>query len=115
MTAAAITWGWLQRRPGPAGVAGVTALLIPGTIAYLAVVNAVSGFLDPALPSSALPAPMVWVITVTALVALAALTAARTAPGAGRLQRVLYARALSAGHLGTSRTTSTALLTGVRS
>ena len=115
VTAAAITWGWLQRRPGLSGLASVAALLIPGTVAYLAVVNAVGRFLDPALPASALPTPMVWVITATALVALGALAAARTAPGAERLQRVLYASALSAGHLGTSRTTSTALLTGVRS
>lgn len=115
VTAAAITWGWLQRRPGPAGVAGVAALLIPGTIAYLAVVNAISGYLDPALPPSALPAPMVWIVTATALVALGALAVARRAPGAERLQRVLYARALSAGHLGSSRTISPALLTGARS
>ena len=73
VTGAAITWGWLQRRPGIAGVLSVAALLIPGTIAYLAVINAVSGFLAPALPPSALPTPAVWVITVTALVALAAL------------------------------------------
>ncbi|MGI9163663.1 MAG: proton-conducting transporter membrane subunit [Mycobacterium sp.] len=115
VTAAAITWGWLQRRPDPAGVAGVAAVLIPGTIAYLAVVNAISGYLDPALPPSALPAPVVWIVTLTALAALAALAAARRIPGTERLQRVLYARALSAGHLGTSRTISPALLTGVRS
>ena len=115
VTGAAITWGWLQRRPGIAGVLSVAALLIPGTIAYLAVINAVSGFLAPALPPSALPTPAVWVITVTALVALAALAAARTAPGAERFQRLLYAHALSAGHLATSRTSSPALLTGVRS
>ena len=98
-TAVALTWGWLQRHPGPAGALTVAAALIPAGIAYLTVINAVTGYLAPALPPSALPAPLVWTVTVAALLALAALAAARTAPGAERLRRALYTHALGAGHL----------------
>lgn len=45
VTAAAFTWGWLQRHPGPAGALTVAAVLIPATVAYLAVINAVTAYL----------------------------------------------------------------------
>ena len=99
VTAVAVTWGWLQRNPGPAGALTVAAVLLPAAVAYLTVVNAVTSYLDPSLPPSALPAPVVWAITVAALVVLAGLAAARTAPGTERLRRALYSHALSAGHL----------------
>ena len=99
VTAVAVTWGWLQRHPGPAGAITVATVLIPAAIAYLTVIHAVTGYLAPSLPPSALPAPVVWAVTVTALAVLAAVAAARTAPGAERLRRALYSHALSAGHL----------------
>ena len=99
VTAVAVAWGWLQRHPGPSGAITVGAVLIPAAVAYLTVVNAVTGYLAPSLPPSELPAPVVWAVTVAALAALAGLAAARTAPGAERIQRALYSQALSAGHL----------------
>jgi NADH:ubiquinone oxidoreductase subunit 5 (subunit L)/multisubunit Na+/H+ antiporter MnhA subunit len=99
VTAVAVTWGWLQRQSGPAGAITVAAVLIPAAIAYLTVINAVTGYLAPSLPASALPAPVVWAVTVAALAALAGLAAARTAPATERLRRALYSHALSAGHL----------------
>ena len=99
VTAVAVTWGWLQRHPGPAGALTVAAVLTPAAIAYLTVINAVTGYLAPSLPPSTLPAQLVWAITIAALAALAALAAARTAPGAEHLRRALYSHALSAGHL----------------
>lgn len=115
VTAAAVTWGWLQRRPGVAGALTGAAFLVPATVAYLVVVNAVSGFLDPALPAAALPAPAVWVITVAALIALGAVAAAYRIPGTDRLRRAIYAHALNAGHFRVAVSPSSALLTGVRS
>ncbi len=99
VTAVAVTWGWLQRHPGPVGTLTAAAVLIPAAAAYLTVINAVSGYLAPALPPSALPAPAVWGVTLGALSALAALAAARRARAARRIRLVLYAHALSAGHL----------------
>lgn len=99
VTAVAVTWGWTQRHPGPSGAITVAAVLIPAAVAYLTVINAVTSYLAPSLPPSALPAPVVWAATVAALTALAGLAAARTAPGTDRLRRALYSHALSAGHL----------------
>ena len=115
VTAAAVIWGWLQRRPGLTGALTGAAFLIPATVAYLAVVNAVSSFLDPALPAVALPTPAVWAITVAALLTLAVVAALRSMRETDRLRRALYAHALNAGHLRVAVSPSSALLTGVRS
>lgn len=114
VTGAALTWGWLRRRPGPAGVLLGAAALVPAAIGYVAVIGAVSGFLAPALPAAGLPAAAVWIVTVAAALALGGLAITRRAPGAERLRRVLYTRALTAGHI-PARHSSPVLLTGVRS
>ena len=86
-TGAAVMWGWLRRRPGPAAAS------------YVGIIGALSGFLAPSLPPAGLSAASVWLLTATALTALGALAAVRRSRGAVRLQRALYAGALSAGHI----------------
>jgi NADH:ubiquinone oxidoreductase subunit 5 (subunit L)/multisubunit Na+/H+ antiporter MnhA subunit len=98
-TGAAVTWGWLQRRPGPAGVLTAAAFLIPAAVAYVAVITAVSGFLTPALPPSTLPVGAVWAITAAAALGLGALVLVRRAPRAERFRNALYTSALAAGHV----------------
>ena len=107
-TGAAAAWGWLRRRPGLTGMAAGAAALVPAAIGYVAIINAVSGFLTPALPAAELPAAWVWAIAAAAVAVLGALAAIRWTPGARRLQYALYAGALSAGHI-------PARLTGARS
>lgn len=114
VTAATVTWGWLKRRPGVVGALSGAAVLVPAAVAYVALVNALSGFLNPALPPSTLPVTAVWLIAGAALAGLGVLAAARSAPRAGRLQRLLYTNALAAGHLPAPADTS-AQLTGARS
>ena len=114
VTGVAVTWGWLQRRPGPGGALVGAAVLVPAAVAYLAIINALSGFLAPALPDSGLTTAAVWAVTAAAALVLGALAVTRWAPGAERLRRALYTSALSAGHL-PSRHVSPVLLTGVRS
>ena len=103
---AASTWGWLHRRPGTAGVLTAAAFLLPVALGYVGLVSTLSGFLSADLPVAALPASMTWLIIVSAVVALGALAALRWAPGTGlpgRLQRTLYTRALSTGHVAALR------------
>jgi NADH:ubiquinone oxidoreductase subunit 5 (subunit L)/multisubunit Na+/H+ antiporter MnhA subunit len=99
VTGAAVTWGWLQRRPGPAGALTAAAFLIPAAIAYVAVITAVSDFLTPALPTSTLPIAAVWALTAAAALGLGALALIRRARGAERLRNALYTSALTAGHV----------------
>lgn len=113
VTGAALTWGWLRRRPGLGAVVRAAAFLVPAAIAYVAVITAVGGYLEPAMPAGGLPAAAVWIATTVGLLVLAALAAIRLAPGAEELRRTVYASALTAGHIPTP--TSTALLTGDRS
>lgn len=115
VTGAAATWGWLTRRPGVGGVLGAATFLIPAAMAYAWLIATVGGFLAPALPAATLPAAATWAITGAALTVLAGLAALRWAPGGSRLQRTLYTRALSAGHIApTSPTRPGTELTGAR-
>ncbi len=98
VTGSAAMWGWLQRRPGLAGALSGAAFLIPAAVAYVAIINALSGFLSPALPPSTLGLPAVWIVTAVVLITLGALGLTRWAPAADRLHRILYVNALGAGH-----------------
>ncbi|WP_163803976.1 proton-conducting transporter transmembrane domain-containing protein [Mycolicibacterium anyangense] len=116
VTGTAATWGWLARRPGSGGVFGAAAFLLPAATAYVGLVATVGGFLAPALPTAILPAAATWLITGAALTVLVGLGAVRWAPGGNRLQRTLYTRALSAGHIAPpSPTRPATALTGARS
>ncbi|WP_313675729.1 proton-conducting transporter membrane subunit [Mycolicibacterium sp.] len=99
VTGAAVTWGWLQRRPGQVGALTAAAFLVPAAVAYVAVITAVGGFLAPALPPSTLPVSAVWAITAAAALGLGALALVRRAPRAERLRNALYTSALAAGHV----------------
>jgi len=114
VTGAAVTWGWLQRSPGAAGVLVGAAVLTPAAVAYVAIITALGDFLAPALPPSGLQTGTVWAITGVAAVALGALAMTRWASGADRIRRALYTSALSAGHV-SARKSSPVQLTGVRS
>ncbi len=121
ITGSAVTWGWLKRGPGFGGVLMGAGFLTVAAVAYVAIINAVNGFLDPDLPPSGLTASAVWTITAAAVVLLGALAAIRWAPGADRLRIALYSSALSSGHVpdrnlgpASARPTSTQL-TGARS
>jgi NAD(P)H-quinone oxidoreductase subunit 5 len=113
VTGAALTWGWLQRRPGVRGVLVGAALLVPAAVAYVAVINGLSGFLAPALPPTTLPVAAVWLITAAAALALGALSLARRSPAAESVRRTVYTNALTAGHI-PGRQSSPVLLTGAR-
>ncbi len=113
VTGAAATWGWLGRRPGPGGLTAAAAFLIPAAIAYVAVINTVSGFLAPALPAETLPVAAVWAITAAAALALGALALTRWASAAEPLRRAIYANALAAGHI-PAHHSSPVLPTGAR-
>ncbi|WP_328357730.1 proton-conducting transporter membrane subunit [Mycobacterium sp. NBC_00419] len=115
VTGAAVTWGWLKRRPGTTGVLAAGAFLAPASIAYVWLITTVSGFLAPALPAAVLPAGATWLITGAALTLLAGLAVLRAAPRSDRLQRILYVRALSAGHIAAPTPTRSIRLTGARS
>lgn len=119
VTAAAVTWGWLKRRPGIPGAVLGAAFLVPAAIGYVGIVNGLTGYLDPALPPSTLPVAVVWLIAGAALAGLGVLAAVRSAPGAERLQRLLYTNALAAGHIPAPAaqplTQTSVQLTGARS
>lgn len=115
VTGAAVTSGWLARRPGPGGVLTAAAVLVPVGLGYVWLVARVTGFLAPDLPASALPTAATWLITGIALAILGGLAVAFRAPGATRLQRALYARALSAGHIAPPAQSLPTHLTGARS
>lgn len=99
VTGAATTWGWMGRRSGLSGAVIAGAFLVPAAVAYVAIVNAVSGFLAPALPAAGLSVAAVWVITVGAALLLGALALARRIPAADGLRRAIYTSALTAGHV----------------
>ena len=113
VTGAAVTWGWLQRRPGLGGALIGAAFLAPAAIGYVAIINGLGGFLAPALPVSTLSVTAVWFITAAAALALGALAVTRWAPGAEGLRRSIYASALTAGHVSSRQ--SSPVMTGVRS
>ncbi|MCP9273133.1 proton-conducting transporter transmembrane domain-containing protein [Mycolicibacterium arenosum] len=97
VTGAVATWGWLQRRPNITGALYAAALLLPSAAVYIAIVNAVSAFLDPALPTATVPVSAVWPIIGAAAILLAALAGLRLSPAATALHRAVYTHALSAG------------------
>jgi len=99
VTGAAVTWGWLRRRPGLRGVLLGAAVLIPSAVAYVAIISGITGYLNPALPPPGLSVTSVWIVALAALSALGCLAALRYVPGAARLQRAVYTAALSAGHV----------------
>ncbi|BBX71606.1 proton-conducting transporter transmembrane domain-containing protein [Mycolicibacterium psychrotolerans] len=99
VTGAAATWGWLRRQPTIGGAVGATAVLLPAAVAYVAVISAVSRYLAPALPASAVSPATVWAVIAGALAVLGALAALRASPAALGLQRSLYTHAISAGTL----------------
>jgi len=101
-TGTAAIWGWLQRRPGTSGAITAAACLVPLSLGYAWLVTAVTGFLAPDVPGPVVPNPVIWLIAITAMVILGGFTVLRAAPGAGKLQRGLYARALSSSHVATS-------------
>lgn len=116
VTGTAATWGWLTRRPGSRGVLSAAAFLLPVAMAYVWLIATVSGFLAPALPAAILTAGATWFITGIALTVLVSLAALRWAPAGNRLQRTLYTRALSAGHIAAPAPNRPATeLTGARS
>jgi NADH:ubiquinone oxidoreductase subunit 5 (subunit L)/multisubunit Na+/H+ antiporter MnhA subunit len=104
-TGAAAMWGWLQRCTGAAGALGGTAVLTAAAVGYVAIVNALSGFLAPALPPTGLSVTSVWLLAAAALAVLGGLAVLRRSPGSARLQQTLYTGALSAGHISPPVTT----------
>lgn len=114
VTGMAVTWGWLQRRPGLSGALVAGAFLVPAAIGYVALISSLGGFLAPALPASSMSAAAVWAITAVAALALGALALTRRAPAAEHIRRALYTRALTAGHIPSTPSTPV-LLTGARS
>ena len=100
-TGAAALSGWLARNPGvPTALTGAAALLI-AAVAYETLVAAVTRFIDPGLPPVSVPALSSSGIAAIAVI-LGALTLLHRAPETGRagaLQRALYTRALTAGHV----------------
>ncbi len=113
VTGAAVTWGWLQRRPGLRGALIGGAFLVPAAAGYVAIISGLGGFLAPALPVSTLPATAVWLITATAALGLGALALTRWAPGGEGMRRALYTSALTAGHIPSRQ--SSPVTTGARS
>ncbi|MGI9125796.1 MAG: hypothetical protein ACR2JM_13750, partial [Mycobacterium sp.] len=98
-TGSAALWGWLRRNPGLRPALAGAALLLPASIGYVWLVNAVSGYLTPALPPAGLSAASVWALAAAALTVLGLLAALRRSRGAIRLQRALYTGALGAGFI----------------
>lgn len=99
LAGAAATWGWLHRQPTALGVLGVTVVLFPAAVAYVAMISMVSRYLGPALPESTAPPMTVWVVIVAGLALLGTLASVRTWRPARGIQRALYAHAISAGTL----------------
>jgi hypothetical protein len=99
VTGAAVTWGWLRRRPGLRGILIGGTFLIPSAVAYVAIIYGITGYLNPALPPPGLSVTSVWIVAVAVLSTLGCLAALRYVPGAARLQRAVYTAALSAGHV----------------
>ncbi|WP_293059095.1 hypothetical protein, partial [Mycobacterium sp.] len=104
-TAAAALAGWLARNPDVRAALIGTFVLLVAAIGYLTLVGAVTGFLAVGLPPATVPpASSLGIVTVTVI--LGALTLLRQAPPngwMGRLQRVIYTKALAAGNIAASR------------
>ncbi|TPG32532.1 proton-conducting transporter membrane subunit [Mycolicibacterium hodleri] len=96
-TSAAVTWGWLRRRPGPRGTLIAGAVLMPMSLGYVGLVTAVSRYLAPALPSTGPITVTTWLVSAAATGLLGSVAALRWTPG--RLHRAVYVRVLTAGHI----------------
>ena len=100
-TGARIAWGWLARGVGPGRVLTLALLSTLGAAAYLALLEAVTGFLAPALVvAGAAPASPLLLAPVIALLALATLM--RSAPGWSGLtdlRKTAYVLSLQAGQV----------------
>lgn len=100
ITGTAACWGWLQRRPSLAGSLAAALVLVPLAAVYVVIVDTVSGYMAPDLPPVTPAAPWAWAVLAVALIALAGLAALRSAPPPlDPLRRLIYSRALSAGHI----------------
>lgn len=97
VTGAVATWGWLQRRPDVTGALCAAVVLLPAAVGYVAIVNAVNGFLTPALPTATIPSAAAWVIIAAAMILLAVVAGLRVSPAATTAHRAVYTHALSAG------------------
>ncbi|PJE16284.1 MAG: sodium:proton antiporter [Mycobacterium sp.] len=106
-TAAAALLGWLDRSPNARAVMAAAVALLGAAIGYLALLGAVTGFLAPSIPPVTVPSASALGIVVMAVV-LGVLALLRQAPGdgwVGRLQRVIYTKALVAGNVPAIRLT----------
>lgn len=96
VTGAAATWGWLMRRPTPAGALTAAAALTPAATAYLGVIGVTKAFLAPALPAETLSAAAVTTIVAIAVLILAGFAALRWSHTRAGLHHALYTHALAA-------------------
>ncbi len=100
-TGARMAWGWLARGVGPGRVLTLALLSTLGAVSYLALLEAVTGFLAPALAlAGAAPASPLLLAPVIALLALATLL--RSAPGWSGLtdlRKTAYVLSLQAGQV----------------
>lgn len=104
VTAAALTAGWLRRRPSVRVTAVVTAALTAIAVGYLIAVAGLTGFVADGLPSAE-HMPTIWPV-VAVITALAVLLTIRWLPVGGRGDRLhhsAYAAALNAGYVGTPK------------
>lgn len=104
-TGAAALTGWLARSPGVRSALTGFAGLLVAAVGYVALVEAVTSFLTPAIPPVAVPSGSLWGVAAVASI-LGLLTLLRQAPAGGpvaRLRRTLYTRALAAGQVSAGR------------
>ena len=101
-TGVRLAWGWLARASSPGRVAAMAGLACAGAIAYVGVLEAVTGFLAPSLAGAGAESASPWLLApVVGLLAAGALL--RWAPSAlGELGKDLYVLALGRGHVGRS-------------
>jgi NADH:ubiquinone oxidoreductase subunit 5 (subunit L)/multisubunit Na+/H+ antiporter MnhA subunit len=97
-TAAWVGWGWLRRRPTPAGAAVALAALAALLPAYVLLVDALTAFLGPLPPAPAAAAPALLVPVVLVMAAVAAVRLLPAHPLLAGLHRALYVRALVDAH-----------------
>ncbi|MFD3958857.1 MULTISPECIES: proton-conducting transporter membrane subunit [Streptomyces] len=98
-TAARLAWGWLRHHPTVGTLAAMVIVLPGAAIGYLAVVEAVTKFLAPSVPTAGPAAVPAWLLAtlVTVLAAGALLLHLAPAIGLDRWRDRLYVAALSAG------------------
>ncbi|BBY87855.1 proton-conducting transporter transmembrane domain-containing protein [Mycolicibacterium tokaiense] len=97
VSGAVATWGWMQRRSDLAGALLAAAVLVPVAVGYVAIINAVSEFLAPALPGATISATTVWATVGLTLILLTAIAGLRRSPAITTAHRLVYTHALTAG------------------